>query len=105
MRAWLLLLPLLALAACVPAEPQPERLSPTARSACEARGGYVAIAGLSGAEFCAELLPDAGQSCARAGDCSGYCDARTRTCSTHADPFGCFSYLDENGQPGELCAD
>ena len=65
MRAWLLLLPLLALAACVPAEPQPERLSPTARSACEARGGYVAIAGLSGAEFCAELLPDAGQSCAR----------------------------------------
>lgn len=93
------------MAACTPAEPQPETLSPSACSACEARGGSVAIAGLSGDEFCAERLPDGGQSCRTATDCTGYCDAQTRTCSTHANPFGCHSYLDDTGQVVELCVD
>lgn len=104
MKRVLLALVLLA-AACVPVDPRPTALSPTERANCEARGGFVAVAGFSANEFCAELLPDAGQACRGPSDCTGYCDAQTRTCSTHANPYGCYSYLDADGQVVEICVD
>jgi hypothetical protein len=98
---------LLLLAACTPSDPvpPPETLDAAARAQCESAGGMVMIAGLSGNEFCAARLPDAGQSCARASDCSGYCSAETRTCSTYQSPFGCYSFLDVEGQEVSICVD
>jgi hypothetical protein len=79
------------------------------QDACTARGGVIAIAGIMGGQFCAEPLPDAGQSCTRASDCTGMCIAGamdgTATCQTHANPFGCHSFLDENGDVQTICAD
>lgn len=95
-------LPLL-LASCI--ENGPSELSGPDAAACEARGGYVAVAGFSGEEFCAEPTPDAGQMCRAATDCEGYCAAETRTCSTHFNAFGCYSYLDDTGQVVSICVD
>jgi hypothetical protein len=100
------LLPLLAVllvAGCV--EESPEELSPDEEAACVARGGYVGWAGFSGVEFCAEPTPDAGQMCRAATDCEGYCEAETRTCSTHFNAFGCYSFLDDTGQVVSICVD
>jgi hypothetical protein len=80
-------------------------MSQAEQTACTAAGGLVRIAGFSGQQFCAELLPDAGQSCSRATDCLGRCEAETRTCQTHASPFGCHSFLDENGSVQSICTD
>lgn len=80
-------------------------LSQAEAAACIARGGQVAVGGLLGGRFCAERLADAGQACTRAGDCIGRCEAETRTCQTHANPFGCHSMLDAEGNPVTLCAD
>jgi hypothetical protein len=96
---------LVFLGGCVPGDPAPGALTPGARAACEARGGLVQLAGLSAVEFCAEPQPDSGQSCVRSSDCRGYCVAQSRTCSTHDTPFGCYSYLDENGDAVEICVD
>lgn len=104
--SWIaVVLPLLMLGGCIPSEPMPTELSATQRAACEARGGFVAVAGFSAHEFCAERLSDGGQSCSRSSECLGYCGAETRTCSTHNNAFGCYSYLDENGQAVEICVD
>lgn len=97
------LLAVLLLGGCV--EDSPEELSPAEEAACEARGGYVGWAGFSGVEFCAEPTPDAGQMCRAASDCSGYCEAESRTCSTHFNQFGCYSYLDDTGQVVSICVD
>lgn len=97
-----LVLPL-ALASCI--ESGPSELSGPDAAACEARGGYVAVAGFSGEEFCAEPTPDAGQMCRVAQDCTGYCAAESRTCSSHFNAFGCFSYLDATGQIASICVD
>ena len=108
MRRALVLALALALAACTPSDgdiPTPERLDAAARSQCEAAGGMVMIAGLSGNEFCAARNPDAGQSCRRATDCRGYCEAGTLTCSTYQSPFGCYSFLDAEGQEVSICVD
>lgn len=103
----LALLVALVLSACVPEAPEPERpaLSEAERAACIDRGGVVGIAGLLGGEFCAERLPDAGQACSRAADCSGYCEADSRTCSVHANPYGCHSFLDDAGEVVAICVD
>jgi len=100
------LLSLALLTACVPDAPQPpvapETAAPAqrgedARAACTLRGGRVSIAGFSGVQFCAEPMPDGGQACTRAPDCAAGCDADTRTCVTHPDPFGCQSLMNEDG--------
>ena len=72
---------------------------------CAARGGVLSIAGFSGTQFCAEPAPDAGQSCSRASDCAAWCEAETRICATHLNPFGCRSYLTEDGQVEGICVD
>lgn len=100
------LLPLAALllaGACI--EDGPEELSPEEEQACVARGGYVAVAGFSAAEFCAEPTPDAGRMCSRSSDCSTICEAETRTCATHYNQFGCYSFLDDTGQVVSICVD
>ena len=53
---------------------EPTRLGDAARSACEARGGRIAIAGLSGDEMCAEPLADAGRACTGSDQCRGFCE-------------------------------
>jgi len=98
----------LLLAACTPsddASPSPERLDAAARSQCEAAGGMVMIAGLSGAEFCATRSPQAGQRCERASDCSSRCNADTRTCETYNSAFGCHSFLNQDGERVDICVD
>jgi len=99
----LLLITALLLGSCV--DTAPGEISDADAAACEARGGFVGVAGFSGEEFCAEPTPDAGQMCSRASDCESYCVAETRTCNTHFSPFGCYSYLDEEGQVVSICVD
>ncbi|GGL64781.1 hypothetical protein [Wenxinia marina] len=95
-----------ALAGCIEEETDDRpSLGPAEEAACEARGGRVSIAGLLGGEFCAERTPDAGQACSRASDCSAWCESETRTCATHADPFGCRSYLTDEGEVEAICVD
>lgn len=106
-RALALLL-ILLLPACVAddtAPPDRPQMSQADQDACTGRGGIVSIAGMLGGQFCAEPLPDAGQACTRASDCTGLCMSETRTCQTHANPFGCNSFLDENGDIQTICAD
>lgn len=91
------------LAGCV--QEDPGELTPEEEAACVARGGYVGWAGLSGVEFCAEPTSDAGQICSRASDCESYCEAETRTCSSHHSQFGCYSFLDESGAAVSICVD
>ena len=81
------------------------QLSEAEAAACTERGGRIAVAGLLGGRFCAERLADAGQACTRAADCIGRCEADTRTCQTHADPYGCHEFLDADGNVVALCAD
>ena len=102
------LLVALMLAACTPSDdgvPPPERLDAGARAQCEAAGGMVMEAGLSGNEFCAARNPDAGQSCSRGTECQGYCDAETRQCSTYQSPFGCYAFLNADGERIDICVD
>lgn len=80
-------------------------LTPAQEAECLARGGRVAVAGILGGTFCAEPAPDAGKACVRASDCSVRCEAETRTCATHANPFGCHRFLDEDGEEQSLCVD
>ncbi len=106
-RLWPLVL-FLFLPACMPdAATQPDRrqMSLPEQAECEARGGIISIGGIIGAQFCAERLPDAGRSCSRASDCTGRCEAETRTCQTYGNPFGCHSFLDENGDVQTICVD
>ncbi|MCA2010496.1 hypothetical protein LCM17_03285 [Cereibacter sphaeroides] len=97
----------LLLAACTPSDdvPAPDRLDAAARAQCEAAGGMVMTAGLSGHEFCAARNSDAGQSCSRATDCDGYCEAETRQCSTYQSPFGCYAFLNADGERIDICVD
>lgn len=97
---------ILLLAACTPGEEADQGgLDAAARSQCIAAGGEVRRGGRLGLEFCAERSPQAGQACSRASDCSSWCDATSRTCAPYNDPFGCRSFLDEAGQPVEICVD
>ncbi|WP_370206204.1 MULTISPECIES: hypothetical protein [Rhodobacterales] len=109
MKLPLILSVALALAACTPSgddsPPPADRLAPDARAQCEAAGGQVMIAGLSGNEMCATRSPQAGESCSVASDCSSYCDADTRTCATYNYPFGCYAFLAEDGERVDICVD
>jgi hypothetical protein len=106
-RLWLLAL-VCVLAACVEEQSgQPDAPSLTAQELrqCQADGGEVGIAGLSGGEICVRPTPDARQSCRVSSDCAAYCDATTRTCAATDYPFGCRDYLDEDGTVQSICID
>ena len=69
---------------------------------CAQRGGEVVI-GLAG-PTCAMPEPDAGKACLSSEQCSGFCLAKTRSCSPVRPYFGCHS-LYENGEVVEICVD
>lgn len=89
----------LALAACTP-EPGPDVGIP---GACLEQGGTM-VTGMAG-PTCAKPTPDAGKSCRKAGDCSGFCLGETMTCSTVTPMFGCYEVVTEAGQKAMLCVD
>jgi hypothetical protein len=96
----------LILAACTPdatAEPPPER--PATPATCTAAGGTWDKGGMMGRFLCFLPEPDAGQSCRKAQDCSGFCMADSGTCSVISPQFGCFEFLDDAGQRIGLCLD
>ncbi|MCC7320169.1 MAG: hypothetical protein IT542_04225 [Rubellimicrobium sp.] len=75
------------------------------RAACLAAGGRIGTGGLFPGELCFRPMPDAGQSCTRAGDCEGLCLAETRTCAPVSPMFGCIAQLDAEGREVVICMD
>lgn len=109
-RLALLLLVVLALAACREAAPEPaEPLLPDlleqATQDCTRTGGQMVKAGIAGAMTCIRDMPDAGKQCRRAGDCQGDCLARSGTCAPVTPLFGCHEILMDQGQRAVLCRD
>ena len=100
---------LLVLAACVPeVDSQPHgktTLNAAERASCLAMGGRVGRGGLLPDELCFRPTADAGKVCSRAEDCSGFCLADTRSCSTVTPMFGCIDRLGSDGQKTTLCVD
>lgn len=98
---------ILALAACVDDtnDRGGKNLDKAARADCLAQGGRVGFGGLVPDEVCFRPTRDAGKACTRASDCEGLCLADTRSCSAEGPMFGCFSFLDENGQAQDICVD
>ncbi len=96
---------LILLAGCMPGQEDTPRPDAAERTACEAEGGTYAQGGILGNWICFRPTPDAGKSCTRATDCSAMCYADTRQCSEVTPVFGCFAYLDEQGQPVGICID
>lgn len=80
-------------------------VSPDTRAGCEQRGGHWGRGGLQGREMCFMPTSDAGKSCVKSSDCSGFCLAESGSCSAERPLFGCFAYLDDEGREGTLCAD
>lgn len=80
------------------------------KEACEAHAGDYDRRGLSPTPSCHCRTRDAGAPCGRDGDCQGLCftdlDGQdTPHCSAHVVEFGCFTLLDERGEPHALCID
>lgn len=100
-----MVLGLLALAGCQPTDPLDPQIDPAQKAACEAEGGTYGRGGLLPGYICFRPLPDAGNSCSKASDCAGSCLTQTRSCSAMSPMFGCYSYLDEDGKPIEICVD
>lgn len=98
-----------ALAVLVGCAPDPLGRSPAEvraeKANCDATGGRWAQGGITLAEMCFRETEDAGKPCRREGDCSGFCMADTRTCSTVTPMFGCHEYLDEAGRKVGICID
>lgn len=70
---------------------------------CAQQGGQT-VQGLNG-PACAKPTPDAGKSCNKPSDCTGYCMAQTMTCSAQTPQFGCFDIVIEGGNTIGLCVD
>lgn len=121
MRA--LLLPLIAMLAL--SQPPPDRRQPTRftddqRAECEAQGGRVATAGLSGDDMCATPYADAGRVCTSGSQCLGDCLLDEATlggkrpvhgmraagrCQARAYPFGCRNLVENGRLIYGLCVD
>lgn len=103
------LLALVFVASCQPTDDfAPIVMTDAERAACAASGGVVG-GGLSG-ESCLTRNSDAGQSCSRASDCQGECvttapDTPGGMCAEVSPLFGCYTSLDDNGEPSTLCVD
>ena len=102
MRAAFFLIAAVLLSSCVEQGPAMTTSGP---QSCETAGGRMGLGGTAQLETCFRPEPDAGKSCTRAGDCSGMCLADTKTCSAESPVFGCFSFMNETGQPQEICVD
>ncbi len=122
MRA-LLLLPLLAVLAFAQAPPErrePVQFDDAARTRCEAQGGRVATAGLSGDDMCALPYADAGRSCTDGSQCMGDClldeaslggkpprhgSRAVGQCQALAYPYGCRNLIEDGRLTLGLCVD
>jgi len=86
------------------------------RAACEAAGGEIMRAGLSGAETCIQPYEDAGKACMDSSECLGKCyvvgeypgigEATTAgQCQPTSSPFGCRTKVTGGKAGGMLCVD
>lgn len=116
-----LLLPLLLsalLAGCVAAQGEESAgpgegefgYSESAKSECEAQKGNYARRGMLGTYTCAVPYSDAGKACTRPSDCEGQCrvdspQAKAGKCQATSNPFGCYSYINEEAQVVAICVD
>jgi hypothetical protein len=93
-------------AADVPAAAEPVApvvIKSAAHLACEKRGGRWSVAGGGSAAFCQTPTKDAGKSCRKSGDCSGYCLEKSRTCAPVTPMLGCHDILNETGRMLTQC--
>ncbi len=76
MRRTVTALPVIILLSCAPApSPQGPAHSAEALASCQARGGSIAVVGLSVVPSCLIPYPDAGRSCSDSAQCEGLCIA------------------------------
>ena len=95
-----------------PQEGRFENFAQADQAACEAKGGNYAQRGRAGLYSCAVSYADAGKVCRKASDCEGQCRvedgasaASQGQCQATSDRFGCYTFLDEQGQPVGICVD
>ncbi|MFN7224723.1 MAG: hypothetical protein ACK4MS_11945 [Paracoccaceae bacterium] len=81
----------------------PATLKTAAHLACEKRGGRWSVAGGGSAAFCQIPTKDAGKSCTKSNDCSGYCLEKSRTCAPVTPMLGCHDILNETGRMLTQC--
>ncbi len=77
------------------------------KAACDASGGTLARGGILASILCFTPLPDAGQACRTSADCNGMClviDDK-RSCQKVAPLFGCYTFVEDNGDVLEICVD
>mgnify|MGYP001038047450 CR=1 FL=1 len=77
------------------------------RTACEAEGGTFRRGGIFATYMCFTTLPDAGQSCQQGADCAGECLVTDtgRQCQSVTPMFGCYGYVEDDGEEVEICVD
>ncbi len=75
------------------------------KAECDARAGQYRPTGMLGLFACITPTSDGGKACAKASDCQGVCYADTRQCSKASPLFGCYSYLNAQGEAEEICID
>jgi len=74
-----------------------------ATAACVARGGSMSAGPAGIGRICVMPTPDAGRRCDRAGDCTGYCLARSRSCAPVTPLLGCHEVLMSDGRRMNQC--
>ena len=88
----------------VAAEPVvPVAVKTAAHLACEKGGGRWSVAGGGTAAFCQSPTRDAGKSCRKSTDCTGYCLEKSRTCAPVTPMLGCHDILNEAGRMLTQC--
>ena len=74
-----------------------------ATAACRARGGTMSPGPAGIGQLCVMPTRDAGRPCTRAGDCTGYCLARSQTCAPVTPLLGCHEVLMADGRRMTQC--
>ena len=96
-----------------PVEPKPPMQAargpetPRSPDACAAAGGRWEAGGLRREPMCFQDYPDAGRPCDGPAQCQGLCievEGRGR-CQTSYPLFGCFRFLNPQGERMGLCVD
>lgn len=100
---------LLALAGC---REDTDRLPPVGEDrvaaeeiACVAGGGRWGTGPTPGVMVCYRTTDDGGEACKAAGDCEGFCLARSQTCAPVTPLYGCNDVLGVGGAPSTVCVE